>query len=239
MQKKKWISIVLILAILSAFAAVPVNAATADEAVPAAADTSEADTGAGTSGTTGDCNWSYDSSSNELKITGSGRMADYQKRTDAPWSEYAVSALSIIIGSGVSYVGDYSFEYFKAASVTIADTVTEVGDYSFAGMYMANTCKMSVNLKTIGDSAFENLGVTGLTIPKSLREIGSRAFYNCDKLRFLTIPNACDCEFDWYNFADCEALETVSIGAKAVIAESCFAYCSALKNFQVSADSPY
>lgn len=204
------------------------SAATADEAA----------VGGVTSGTTGDCKWSYDADTDELKITGSGRMADYDSRYDTPWNASIDSVKSITIEGGVTYVGNYSFEGCKATAISIADSVTEIGERGFADMNKANSCKMSSNLKTIGDKAFQGLGVTGLTVPNNLKEIGSYAFYDCDNLRFLTIPNACACDFDWYTFAYCKALENISIGTNAVIGDKCFAHCPSLKSFQVSADNP-
>lgn len=212
-------------------------AATKDEAAPVAAEVDEAAEGA-TSGKTGDCNWSYNTSSGELKITGSGKMADYNYGSDAPWESYLESAKSVIIESGVTYVGDNSFSNTNATKITIADTVTEIGDSAFSGTYKASSCKLSANLTKIGDDAFYGLGVTALTIPKELTEIGNYAFMNCSNLRFLVIPDECACEFGWYTFYNCKALENISIGKNAVISENCFANCISVQRYQVSTEHP-
>lgn len=193
--------------------------------------------GADTSGTTGDCQWHYDSDEHILSITGSGRMADYDSATQTPWKDYGGTTYSVEIGSGVTYVGKNSFSGFRSTSISIADTVTEIGDYAFSAMRNVTMVTWGSGIRTIGDRAFSGLGVTGITLPKSLKQIGADAFEYCMKLRFLTFPNACECTFDNFTFQHCTALENVTVGKNAVIGDNCFAYCSSVKRFQVSADS--
>ena len=45
----------------------------------------------------------------------------------------------------------------------------------------------------IGTNAFRDLNITSLVIPNSVKSLGERAFCNCDKLIFITIPITLDC----------------------------------------------
>lgn len=85
------------------------------------------------SGTCGDnLTWTFDESTGELVISGTGDMHDWSYRSSAPWYSYRSSIKTVTIGNGVTSIGEEAF-YFcsNIASVTIPCSVTSIGDDAF------------------------------------------------------------------------------------------------------------
>ena len=49
---------------------------------------------------------------------------------------------------------------------------------------------VSYSVTSIGERAFDDCGLTSVTIPNSVTSIGERAFYGCYGLTSVTIPNS-------------------------------------------------
>lgn len=102
--------------------------------VYAAEDLSEAST-AETYQSSGSCGtgvtYAFNSSTGLLAINGSGRMNDYLKSGTAPWYKDRLNVKAIIIGSGVTYIGEYAFKYCQAETVALASSVSEIGMKAF------------------------------------------------------------------------------------------------------------
>ena len=82
--------------------------------------------------------WSYDALVNTLTIAGTGTMANYEKTTDgkhstAPWAILDDKAERVVIGEGVTAIGNCAFiGCTKLASVTIyAPSLTSYGTSAF------------------------------------------------------------------------------------------------------------
>jgi len=101
-----------------------------------------------------------------LMIQGTGSMADFTGT--CPWTSEADSIDSVIVGEGVTYIGEYCFAGLPITSVSLPQS-----------------------LLTIGDSAFrecENLGT--IVFPPKLCTIGRYAFCECRKLSAISF-DAC------------------------------------------------
>ncbi len=84
-------------------------------------------------GSTTGIRWTFNSGSGVLSIYGTGYIADYSYGTST-WREQHLSVSSVVIGSGVTRIGDYAFsEFSNLVSVSIPDTLTSIGDYAFDG----------------------------------------------------------------------------------------------------------
>lgn len=114
-----------------------------------------AETYSGVCGT--NVNWSLDTESGALEITGYGSMSNYEAYTYAPWYSYRSYITKINISPFINAIGDYAFYYCRnVSSVIIPDSV-----------------------KSIGASAFEWTGLVSIYIPESVVSIGDNAFrYN-------------------------------------------------------------
>ena len=92
-----------------------------------------------------------------LTITGTGEMQDWHWSKPSPWLEDK-SVKQIIIGDGVTTIGDYAFWSCPSlTSVTIGNSVTTIGDNAFSD------CR----------------SLTSVTIPNSVRTIVKGAFSYC------------------------------------------------------------
>ncbi len=114
------------------------------------------------SGSCGDnVNWSFDTETGVLDITGTGYMDNYQDNYDAPWYQYSSLIKNVVIADGVTSVCSYAFaDYNNLESITIPNGMSEIPGFAFMG------CQ---NLKSV-------------TIPKSVTSIEADAFNGCSSL---------------------------------------------------------
>lgn len=120
------------------------------------------------SGTTGACTWTFNSDSSTLTISGNGAMADYYSSTAVPWFQNQGRIKKIIIGDGVTRIGDYAFYYL-------------------AGVKMVN---LPSSLKEIGNNSFSHTGLAHIVIPDGVTKIGAYAFTECSSLSCATLPES-------------------------------------------------
>lgn len=76
-------------------------------------------------------------------------------------------------------------------------TVTVIGEAAFYETGI-QTIVLNEGLERIESDAFLRTPITSVTFPKSLRFIGSGAFFECEKLNFVRLLNS-DCEMKWNN----------------------------------------
>ncbi|WP_177216041.1 leucine-rich repeat domain-containing protein [Prevotella sp. tf2-5] len=124
-----------------------------------------------------------------LTITGTGAMADYASSSDQPWKDYRSSIKTVVIGAGVTSIGNYTFAYCTGlTSIEIPASVTSIGGSAFWNCsYLATvTFAEDSQLTSIGNNAFNNTGLTSINIPASVTTIGNNAFRNCSGLATVT-----------------------------------------------------
>ena len=67
-----------------------------------------------------------------LIISGEGAMVDYSLTTQIPWYDERTNISEIIIGKGITHIGDRSFyNCINVQKITIPDSVTSIGTYVF------------------------------------------------------------------------------------------------------------
>ncbi len=111
--------------------------------------------------------------------------------------------------------------------------VTEIGDYAFYGIGLTSiTIPFSVT--EIGDSAFSCCtGLTSITIPNSVTSIGERAFSYCTGLTSITIPDSVT-EIGERAFSECTDLTSITIPDSVTeIGDSAFSDCIALTSITI------
>ena len=78
--------------------------------------------------------WSFDDSTGELTISGTGDMEDYASLSEVPWADLHSDIISVAIEDGVTSIGDCAFEECSnLTSITIPDSVTNIGANAFEG----------------------------------------------------------------------------------------------------------
>ena len=102
----------------------------------------------------------------KMTISGTGAMTSWQNANKVPWNNYKSQIRSVVIGDGVTSIGEYAFEEcMNIASVSFGKDV-----------------------KTIGMNAFYNCHILPeVTIPASVETIGRDAFVNCSSLKKVTV----------------------------------------------------
>ena len=162
---RKAISLLLaVLMLAGIFTAVPftVSAAETGEAV-------------GTTGTTGDCTWSFDDDMMTLTISGSGSTGDYTLGGQ-PWAKYNERIQYIEVENGVTRLGKFVFSGAQVYQTTLPSSVTEIGFGAFMDCDLLYMASFGTSVAKIGDGAFINTDMRYIEVPNSSCEIGEGAF---------------------------------------------------------------
>ena len=172
---------------------------------------------------------------------------------------------SLTIPKSVTSIGDYAFSgCTNLSSFTIPTSVQHIGISAFYntpyynnasnwvdGVLYKDNCLLGVesslsgsypiqrNTRIIAGGAFTYcIGLTSVTIPKSVTFIGDYAFYGCTGLTSVTIPKSVT-SIGGYAFYNCTSLTSVtipksvnSIGAKA------FYNCTSLGRIELKSATP-
>ena len=166
---------------------------------------------------------------------------------------------------GVANVGNYAFyDCANLTAVTLPPTLTaigaqafsgcplltrinlfdteisSIGDYALNGSSALKEIAFPETLKTIGKRAFLRSGLTSVTIPSAVEEIGEWAFRWCESMTAFTmenLENPADAHYTSigdYALADCAALSNVSFTENlTVIGEYAFSRCAALTSVSI------
>lgn len=125
--------------------------------------------------------WELKDDNTVLVIGGTGAMPDWVVETisDRPWHDVKDSVKSVVVGDGVTSVGEHAFVWLNSlTNATIALTVTSIGDSAFDGCESLTGVAIPANVTSIGDGAFYDcrslvrVMMNGETPP----ELGSSAF---------------------------------------------------------------
>ena len=166
-----------------------------------------------------------------LTITGEGPMANYDgyktssNNSCAPWCEKIQNITRLIVGDGVTTLGDdiLYYGYYDYSSdesyffhpdlheVKLPDGLTCIGKRAFCGSPELTKVKIPSTVTKIEQSAFS--GCTGLKeieLPPQLEEVGYSSFYGCSGLTEITIPSSVKIIRSGA-FERCTSLESVTL----------------------------
>ncbi len=136
---------------------------------------------------------------------------------------------SLIIPTGVTYIGAHTFPDISLEKIVIPGTVKVIDSSAFSGCE-AEEIVLGYGIEKIGKNAFSyNMTLTELTIPGSVKIIEDSAFSSC---RYLENAVLCDgvVYINKNAFRDCCSMKTITIpDSVKEIKESAFDYCSELE----------
>lgn len=177
--------------------------------------------------------WSFDTATGELSITGEGAMANYSFWPTTPW--VGCDIRSIVVGKGVTSIGDCAFyNCEKLASVILPDSVTTIGNSAFLDCVNLSCVIVGSGVKIIDTCAFYNCrSLTEIYIPNGVKVIGDSAFYECSSLESVTIPDSVT-DIGEYAFQNCGKLKSAVMGKSVTgIDDYAFAYCGSLTSVEI------
>lgn len=165
-----------------------------------------------------------------MTITGNGPMANYDgyktssNNSYAPWCEKIQNITRLIVGDGVTTLGDdiLYYSYYDNGSdyhsfhpnlreVKLPDGLTYIGARAFCDSPYLTEVKIPSTVTKIKEYAFS--GCTGLTeieLPPQLEEVDGGLFSRCSGLTEITIPSSVQ-TIGARAFLYCTKLESVTL----------------------------
>lgn len=132
-----------------------------------------------------------------LVISGTGDMPDIEAKK-APWFNKRKKITSIIIGEGITRIGNENFSahdsrrkykvYSNLTSISLPSTLKEIGKSAFYRCRV-DSLTLPEGIKKIEEHAFNNGYQKNINFPSSLTEIGRWAFFN-NSLSHIIIPGS-------------------------------------------------
>ena len=131
----------------------------------------------------------------------------------------------------------------RTGAFTVADTVTTIGYiterrtrfHAFANCPGITSITIPSSVTEIGESAFAATGITDIVIPSSVTEIGFFAFGYCSSLASITIPSSVT-RINDSMFSHCGSLASITIPSSVThIGNRVFEGCESLKSLIIPA----
>ncbi len=138
-----------------------------------------------TSGTCGvNVNYTFDSETGALVISGTGCMNDYDTGSNKSPFFMATKVKTITIEDGVKGIGKYAFALCaNVTSINIPESVEQIGEGAFQQCYYLERVYVPEGVQDINDKTFNNcVRLKSVVLPKATSSIGVAAFYGCDQL---------------------------------------------------------
>lgn len=132
----------------------------------------------------------------------------------------------------VSRIGNQAFYQCNSlTSVTIQSGIIAIDSEAFYQCTALSSISLSDTVTEIGDNAFEGSGLTEITLPTSVKDIGEKAFFNCNALTTATVKGNVTI-INERTFSECNLLESVELpNSVETIDSNAFAKCPVLNNF--------
>ena len=139
---------------------------------------------------------------------------------------YGNTSLSNIDLSKVTNIGEYAFYRTAVKSLNLAATGVTVGAHAFEGCTVLATVTLGKNAN-VGEYAFASSKVNTVTL-NDKTEIGAGVFYQCTALASINFANVVG-EIGDYAFYGCEKIKNVAIPNVTAIGNYSFGNCYSLE----------
>jgi len=140
-----------------------------------------------------------------------------------------VGLKTVIIPGTVKEVGANAFAYNTTLEKVIMEEGTEIiGEQAFFGCTGLSEINLPDTINSVGKFSMSNSKITKLSVPASLKTIGTYAFHNLVELQTVNIPEGVE-TIRYYAFDNCKKLETITIPSTVTnIENGAFASCNSL-----------
>ena len=142
------------------------------------------------------------SSDGVLTLSGTGELPNYMIAPQAPWYMKKESIKKIVIGEGITRIGDNVFSECACSEVklpstlvsigkngffccsalqciSLPDSLTDIENGAFCGCSALGTVEFGKGIKRIGDRVFRSSGLKEIVIPDSVVSLGGDLFQEC------------------------------------------------------------
>ena len=145
---------------------------------------------------------------------------------------YCTSLTSLSLTGNVQKIGDYAFYSCPSLkTVTLPKSLTSIGSHAFdfcTILGSLGSIEIPGTVTEIGDFAFNNSGLTSVTIDEGVKSTGAYMFYKCGNLTTVTLPESLTTIANG-SFAFCPNLNHVNIPARVTcIGDGAFSNCTSL-----------
>ena len=178
-----------------------------------------------------------------LTISGTGKMADYEKSSDQPWADQKSNIKHLVVENGVTSIGNNAFRDCTKlidADMSKALSLETIGT-SFWGCKGLKSVKLNEGLKEIGGSAFSKCTILGnIDIPSTVTNIGSWCFQECSGLENVTFEDGINLTtIETGTFTKCTNLKKITIPKSVKVIQTydnyggirgAFSMCSGLES---------
>ena len=117
---------------------------------------------------------------------------------------------TIILGNGVTSIGNYAFSNSHFSSIVIPGSVSSIGDGAFYNNSDLTNLSIENGVSTIGGAFNGCTGLANVVIPNTVNSLGNGAFHGCTSLATITIGSGVT-SIGNVAFYDCRALKIINI----------------------------
>ena len=192
---------------------------------------------------------------NEMPVTAIGANA-----FDVVTKARLKGVIKTVTAKSVVEIRTNAFTQCELLTSVTFGSLTNIGGWVFKDCLALKSVSLPEGLESIGDSAFRNSGVTGLTLPSTLKTLGGEVFYNADALTGeFVIPDSVTSigtglfrnasyitsvkfpaglkELPNMTFGGADSLETLILPETVEsIGDQCFYKCSKMKTLYIGAN---
>ena len=152
---------------------------------------------------------------------------------------YCTNLKTVKLPGTIQTVSKYSFYGCNLDSINIEDTqCVSISDYSFSQTSLTSIT-LPITVKSIGTFSFSESEIYTFSFPSSNNDvvIGKYCFSSCSNLKHVTLPNRIQ-TLPEFCFSHCESLLEITLPSNALdIQMNCFEFCTSLRNVTIPQDS--